>query len=48
MDLPVAPERRARLAFTRGIPGLKRETWGTLRLFSLLGLIPMGLLYEQF
>jgi hypothetical protein len=32
--LPVAPERPARWAFTRGIPGLKRETRGTLRVFS--------------
>jgi hypothetical protein len=27
--------RTARLAFTRRIPGLKGETWGTLRVFSL-------------
>jgi hypothetical protein len=29
--LEVRPLRRTRLAFTRRIPGLKSETWGTLR-----------------
>jgi hypothetical protein len=27
--------KTARLAFTRRIPGLKGETWGTLRVFSV-------------
>jgi hypothetical protein len=29
--LEVRPLRRTRLAFSRRIPGLKSETWGTLR-----------------
>jgi hypothetical protein len=38
MDLPRAPERLGRWAMTRGIPGLKRETWDPLRVLCLLGL----------
>ncbi len=39
MDLPVAPERRARWALTRGIPGLRSETWAPFR---------VSLFYEEF